>query len=103
LKRFRAKWIPVREENASKQECRAMVRSEGSRIRQRPRQGGRYPSVQSAERGSAVIVAGRNARDVGTIEADVGEFAIAQLGQLVDVALIIPERLDHADEREQHG
>src|SRR5690242_16062159 len=56
----------------------------------------------SAEQ-SAVKGAGRNARDVGAIEADVGQFAIAELRQLVDVALIIPERLDHADEREQHG
>src|ERR1700760_1367891 len=52
---------------------------------------------------SAVIAASRNARNIRAIEANVGQFAIAELRELVDVALIIPERLDHADEREQHG
>jgi CMP-2-keto-3-deoxyoctulosonic acid synthetase len=36
------------------------------------------------------------------IEADIGQFAIAELGQLGNIALIVPEGLDHADEREQH-
>src|SRR6202011_3041862 len=56
-----------------------------------------------AECGSAVIIAGCNARNIRAIKADVGQFAIGELGQLGDVALIVPERLDHADEREQHG
>src|SRR6266851_5956480 len=72
-------------------------------IRQRPRRGGRYPFVSRLKNGSAVISAGCNARDVRTIKADVGQFAIAKLGQFADIALIIPERLDHTDEREQHG
>src|SRR5712692_1926461 len=58
---------------------------------------------QSSKKESAVISAGCNARNVRTIKADVGQFAIAKLGQFADIALIIPERLDHADEREQHG
>src|SRR6202043_1179481 len=52
---------------------------------------------------SAVIGAGCNARNVRAIKADIGQFAIAELGQFADIALIVPERLDHADEREQHG
>src|ERR1700690_1030957 len=64
---------------------------------------GRYPSRQSAENGSAVIGAGCNARNVRAIKTDIGQFAIAKLGQFADIALIVPERLDHADEREQHG
>src|ERR1700730_14369573 len=53
--------------------------------------------------GSAVIIAGRNARNVRAIKANIGQFAIAKLGQFADIALIVPERLDHADERKQHG
>src|ERR1700712_145456 len=68
-----------------------------------PARSGRYPSQQSAENGSAVIGAGCNARNVRAIEADIGQFAIAELGQFADIALIVPERLDHADEREKHG
>ena len=56
-----------------------------------------------AERVSADIGAGCNARNVRAIKADIGQFAIAELGQFADIALIVPERLDHADEREQHG
>src|SRR5260370_41623256 len=52
---------------------------------------------------SAVIGDGCNARNVRPIQADIGQFAIAKLGQFADIALIVPERLDHADEREQHG
>src|SRR5712675_2008940 len=73
------------------------------RIRQRPQRGGRYPSQQSAEKRSAVIGAGCNARNVRAIKTDIGQFAIAKLGQFADIALIVPEGLDHADEREQHG
>src|SRR4030088_991288 len=51
---------------------------------------------------SAVIFSGRNAGNVRAIKADIGQFAIAKLGQFADIALIVPERLDHADEREQH-
>src|SRR5580692_5977863 len=72
-------------------------------IRQRPRRGGRYPFVSRLKDRSAVIGPGCNARNVRAIEADVGQFAIAKLGQFADIALIVPERLDHADEREQHG
>ena len=52
---------------------------------------------------SALIVTGCNARNVRAIKADIGQFAIAKLGQFADIALIVPERLDHADEREQHN
>src|SRR5258708_17104599 len=51
---------------------------------------------------SAVIGAGRNARNVRAIKADIGQFAIAKLGQFADIALIVPECPDHPDEREQH-
>ena len=37
------------------------------------------------------------------IKANVCQLAIAKLGQFADIALIVPERLDHANEREQHG
>jgi hypothetical protein len=57
---------------------------------------------QVGKSGSAVVVASSNARDVRTIEADIGQFTIAELGQLRNVALILTERLNHADEREQH-
>src|SRR6266481_2614257 len=57
----------------------------------------------SVKKRSAVISAGCNARNVRAIEADIGQFAIAKLGQFADIALIVPERFDHADEREQHG
>src|SRR5260370_24815135 len=86
--RFRAQWNAA---GASQQ------------IRQRPQRGGRCPSQQSAGNGSAFIGAGCNARNVRAIKADIGQFAIAKLGQFADIALIVPERLDHADEREQHG
>src|SRR6476469_3609492 len=52
---------------------------------------------------SALVLTGCNARNVRAIKADIGQFAIAELGQFADIALIVPERLDHADEREQHG
>jgi hypothetical protein len=90
LARFCAKRTGLREENASDQ----------GQTRQRPQQGGRYPFVRRPNRKSAVIAAGGNARNVRTIEADIGKFAIAELGQFADIALIIPESLDHADERE---
>jgi hypothetical protein len=62
---------------------------------------GRALSVrQAADKQSAVIVPGCNARNVRAIKADIGQFAIAKLGQFADIALIVPERLDHADERE---
>jgi hypothetical protein len=84
--RFRAQWNALAEQ-----------------IRQRPQLGGRYPSQRWAETGSAVIAAGCNARNVRAIKADIGQFAIAKLGQFADIALVVPESLDHADEREQHG
>src|ERR1700716_3017794 len=74
--------------------------------------GGRYDNArsgagvirqQSAKNGSVVIVAGCNARNVRAIKADIGKFAIAELGQFADIALIVPESLNHADERAQHG
>jgi hypothetical protein len=68
--------------------------------RQRPQRGRALSVRQAAERKSAGVVSGGNARNVRTIEADIGQFAIAELGQFADIALIIPERLDHADERE---
>src|SRR5579864_6726229 len=52
---------------------------------------------------SAVVVAGRNARNVRAVETDIGQFPVAELGQFGDIALIVAERLDHSDEREQHG
>src|SRR4029453_17556424 len=91
LARFRAKRTGSREENAPNR----------SQKRQRPQQGGRYPFVRRPTK-SAAVVSGCNARNVRTIEADIGQFTIAELGQFADIALIIPERLDHADEREQH-
>src|SRR5258707_7508397 len=86
---------------SAKVECAGTVW--GRQIRQRPQQGGRYPFVSSSKKRSAVVGAGCNARNVRTIEADIGQFAIAKLGQFADIALIVPERLDHADERKQHG
>src|SRR5512147_1263901 len=68
--------------------------------RQRPQRRRALSVRQAAEPRSAAIVPGRNARNVRTIEADIGELAIAELGQFADIALIIPERLDHADERQ---
>src|SRR4029077_13685664 len=61
--------------------------------RQRPQLGGRCPSPLLAETASAVVIAGCNARNIRAIQADVGQFAIAELGQLGDIALIVPERL----------
>src|ERR1700747_1588105 len=52
---------------------------------------------------SAVVVAGCNARYIRPVKADIGQFAVGELGQLSNVALIIPKRPDHANEREQHG
>src|SRR5436190_2337171 len=60
-------------------------------------------SQKVGRKGSAVEGTGRNPRNVRAIEADIGQLAIAKLGQFADVALIVPERLDHANEREQHG
>jgi len=39
----------------------------------------------------AVVGTGGNARNVRAVEADIGQFAIAELGQFADIALIIPE------------
>jgi hypothetical protein len=36
------------------------------------------------------------------MKAHIGQVAIAELGQLSDIALTFPERQDHADERKQH-
>src|SRR5579863_2614197 len=52
---------------------------------------------------SALIVPGCDARNIRPIKTDIGQFAIAKLGQFGNVALIVAECLDHADEREQHG
>jgi hypothetical protein len=78
----------------------AFLRLAQHQKRQRPQQGGRYPFVSLAERKSASVGSGGNPRNVRTIEADIGQFTIAELGQFADIALIIPESLDHADERE---
>jgi hypothetical protein len=45
-----------------------------------------------------VVATCGDALNVRAVEADIGKFAIAELGQFVDVALVIPERLDHEDE-----
>jgi hypothetical protein len=58
---------------------------------------------QSAKEQSTLVGTGCNARNVRAIKADIGQFAIAELGQFANIALIVPERLDHADEREQHN
>jgi hypothetical protein len=79
------------------------IRSHRYEIRQRPQRGGRYPFVSQLGDASAVIGTGCNARNVRAIQTDIGQFAIVKLGQFADIALIVPERLDHADEREQHG
>src|SRR5260370_29550888 len=71
-------------------------------IRQRPQRGGRYPFQQSAEKRSAVIGAGCNARNVPAIKTNIGQFAIANLAHIADIPLLVPERLDHPDERKQH-
>jgi len=88
---FQAKWVPVRVPKTL-QTKRPDTTTPAA---------GRALSVrQAAERKSAGVGSGSNARNVRTIEADIGQFAIAELGQFADIALIIPERLDHADERE---
>jgi hypothetical protein len=46
---------------------------------------------------SALVGSGGNAGNISPIEANIGQFAISQPGQLVQVALVVPERLDHAD------
>jgi hypothetical protein len=90
LARFRAKRTGSREENASKQRLETTTPAAGRALSVR----------QIVEQQLAAVVSGCNARNVRTIEADIGQFAIAELGQFADIALIIPERLDHADERE---
>jgi hypothetical protein len=75
----------------------------GSQIRQRPLAKAGVIRLNCRLKRSAVVGTGCNARNVRTIKADIGQFAIAKLGQFADIALIVPERLDHADEREQHG
>jgi hypothetical protein len=35
------------------------------------------------------------------MKAHIGQLAITELGQLSDIALTVPERLDNADERKQ--
>ena len=52
--------------------------------------------------GSADIVAGCYAWNIRAIKAHISQLAIAELGQHSDIALTVPERLDHADERKQH-
>jgi hypothetical protein len=90
LARFRAKRTGLREENASNQKLETTTPAAGRALSVR----------QAAEQKSAAIGSSGNARNVRTIKADIGQFAIAELGQFADIALIIPERLDHADERE---
>src|SRR5437016_7240584 len=68
-----------------------------------PAQGGRCRFVTWADGRSAVVVPGCNGRNVRAIGADIGQVAIVELGQFADIALVVPECLDHADEREQHG
>jgi hypothetical protein len=57
--------------------------------------------VLSVERSGLIGTRG-NTRNVGTVETDVGQFAIAELRELGHIALIVTERLDHTDKREQH-
>ena len=60
---------------------------------------GRYPfDGRLKERSAVIVVTGCNARNVRAIKTDIGKFTIAELGQLADIALIIPESLDHADD-----
>src|SRR5580704_12797862 len=66
-----------------------------------PANGGRSGFSGSVD--SAVVIAGCNARNVRAIKSNVGQFPIAELGQLRDIALIVAEGLNHSDEREQHG
>src|SRR6202166_831126 len=81
----------------------AQWNADASWIRQRPQRKRALSVRQSAEVKSALVGTGCNARNVRAIKAEIGQFAIAKLGQFADIALIVPERLDHADEREQHG
>jgi len=52
--------------------------------------------------GSAVIFAGCHALNIRATKAHIGQLAIAELGQLSDIAPTFPERLDHADEQQRH-
>src|ERR1700709_678842 len=78
---------------------RGLVECSASLIRQRPQRGGRYRYSGRSKTRSTVIGPRGHARNVRTIKADVGQFTIAKLGQLAVVTLIIPERLDHSNER----
>src|ERR1700752_5159673 len=68
-----------------------------------PARGGRYPYLIQAGNGSAVVVTGSDARNVRAVQTDIGQLAVAERRQFGNIALILAERLDHADEREQHG
>src|ERR1700712_5550232 len=99
-------WVPVMGTGVAR--FRTQWNAKGSSIEalqipQRPQQSGRYPFVSRHRSESAVIGTGCNARNVRAIKADIGQLAIAELGQFADIALIVPEGLDHADEREKHG
>src|SRR6516164_7628276 len=72
-------------------------------IRQRPHEAGVIRILLRCGNGSAVVVAGSDARNVRAVQTDVGKLAIAERRQFGDIALVAPESLDHADEREQHG
>ena len=64
-----------------------------------PAAGRALSDANSRTSGSAIISPGCDTRDVRAIKTNIGQFAIAELGQFRDIALIVPERLDHADDR----
>jgi len=97
--RFAPEWNPICREVSTA--CALRQHAAEGRTRQRPREAGVGRSQTEIEQ--LVLGTGSDTLNVRAIDADIGELAIAELGQLVHVALVIPERLDHADEREEHG
>jgi len=74
-----------------------------SRCRDVPPENQKAPVLQgllisrSMSRCLAVVSTGCDPLDVGAVKPDIGQFPIAQLGQLSDIALIVTERLDSTD------
>jgi hypothetical protein len=78
------------------------VRFTGRRARTRKR-GGNPISLEVRVGWLVERLACGDARDIGAIDADIGEFAVRQLREFPQVAMIVLEGLNRAKDAEQHG
>ena len=62
-------------------------------------------AIRSSEGRKASVLesAHRDSANVRAIEADIGQFTIAELGQFADVAMVVAVLAEEANDRQQHS